>query len=240
MLTKPQWLPANSQPVAVALCSSPPGQSRPRFIPTHSPSYPLFVSQVHPASLHSPGGGPPLVSALRLLARRATVPIVVHMDHMAPDDWPSALSCLADSAMGDGSHLPYEANVAATRAAVEGCRARGVDVEGELGRIAGTEDGMTVDEMEACMTDPAQAAAFALATGCAALAVCVGNAHGPYPPGGARIDLQRLVSICAAVDGVAGKGTGLCEMPGHLRGRAALGGSVSYRLQRRCMDAEVR
>lgn len=58
------------------------------------------------------------------------------------------------------------------------CHARGLAVEAEIGRLSGTEDGLTVAEVEAKMTDPTQAAQFVAATGVDLLAVCIGNVHG--------------------------------------------------------------
>lgn len=61
-----------------------------------------------------------------------------------------------DSVMVDGSHLPYEENVAYTRRVARAARARGMSVEAELGRLSGTEDGLTVQEYEAKLTDVGQ------------------------------------------------------------------------------------
>lgn len=58
--------------------------------------------------------------------------------------------------MVDGSHLPYSENVAFTRRVSQAARARGMSVEAELGRLSGTEDGLTVEEYEAKLTDVQQ------------------------------------------------------------------------------------
>ena len=71
-------------------------------------------------------------------------------------------------------------------------------VEAELGRLSGTEDGLTVPEYEAKLTDPAQAADFVAHTGIDALAVCIGNVHGRYRSE-PRLDFTRLEAIQAAV-----------------------------------------
>jgi len=72
-------------------------------------------------------------------------------------------------------------------------------VEAEVGRLSGTEDGLTVSEREARMTDPEQAAKFVYETGVDALAVCIGNVHGEYqrPP---LLDFARLEAIRRRVD----------------------------------------
>ncbi len=70
----------------------------------------------------------------------------------------------------------------------------GAVVEAEIGRISGTEDGLTIAEKEAKMTNPDQAVEFVVATGVDALAVTIGNVHGEYksPP---RLDFERLARI---------------------------------------------
>jgi tagatose 1,6-diphosphate aldolase GatY/KbaY len=71
-------------------------------------------------------------------------------------------------------------------------------IEAELGRLAGTEDGLTVAEYEAKLTDPNQATSFIAQTGIDALAVCIGNVHGKYRDE-PRLDFARLAAIRDAV-----------------------------------------
>jgi len=153
--------------------------------------------QVHPAALHH--GGPPLLALCLAAAREASVPVAVHLDHASSAaDIRTALAAGVPSVMADGAHLPYEANVAFTREMVALAREHGAGVEAELGRLSGTEDGLTVPEYEARLTDPAQAAAFVAATGVDALAVCIGNVHGRYRRAPV-LDWERLAAIKAAV-----------------------------------------
>jgi len=72
-------------------------------------------------------------------------------------------------------------------------------VEAELGRLSGTEDGLTVEDYEALLTDPVQATDFVARTGIDALAVCIGNVHGRYQ-GEPALDFARLAAITDAVD----------------------------------------
>jgi len=67
-------------------------------------------------------------------------------------------------------------------------------VEAELGRLSGTEDGLTLAACEARLTDPEQAADFVNRTAVDALAVCIGNVHGRYttPP---ELDFERLAAL---------------------------------------------
>jgi tagatose 1,6-diphosphate aldolase GatY/KbaY len=96
--------------------------------------------------------------------------------------------------MADGSHLPFADNVAFTQQMAELVHQWGGTVEAELGRLTGTEDGLSVPEYEAKLTDPGQAADFIAQTGVDALAVCIGNVHGRYP-GEPRLDFERLDAI---------------------------------------------
>jgi tagatose 1,6-diphosphate aldolase GatY/KbaY len=153
--------------------------------------------QVHPTALAY--GGAPLIALCLAAARAAAVPIAVHLDHSSgAEDIRAALEAGASSIMADGSHLDYAANVAFTREMAGLAHARGAAAEAELGRLSGSEDGLTVEEYEAKLTDPAQAAAFLAATGADMLAVCIGNVHGRYR-GEPRLDFERLDAIRRSV-----------------------------------------
>ena len=108
------------------------------------------------------------------------VPVVLHLDHGRSFD--TIVQCIRHgftSVMIDGSHLPFDENVAITKKVVEVAHAAGVSVEAELGRLAGIEDIVAVSEREAALTDPDEARAFVEQTGCDALAVAIGTSHGP-------------------------------------------------------------
>jgi tagatose 1,6-diphosphate aldolase GatY/KbaY len=153
--------------------------------------------QILPSALQH--GGPPLVALCLAAARNAAVPIAVHLDHSAsPADIQSALAAGLTSVMADGSHLPYSENIAFTRHMVALAQTHQATVEAELGRLTGTEDGLTIPEYEAKLTDPGQAADFVAQTGIAALAVCIGNVHGRYRSE-PRLDFDRLAAIRQAV-----------------------------------------
>jgi tagatose 1,6-diphosphate aldolase GatY/KbaY len=151
------------------------------------------ILQIHPASLRL--GGHLLISLCLAAAEQALVPVGVHLDHSSSlPDIRQALELGVLSVMADGSHLPYEENVAFCTEAVSLARAAGADVEVELGRLSGTEDGLTVSERNAKLTDPAQAVEFMERTGASFLAVSIGNVHGHYR-GQPVLDLQRLREI---------------------------------------------
>lgn len=140
-------------------------------------------------------GGRPLIKLCLEAGRSAAVPVSVHLDHCASESViDQALAGGMLSIMADGSHLPYEENIRFTRRVVDLADRCGGVVEAELGRLTGTEDGLTVDQKEAQLTDPDQAAAFVGQTGVAALAVCIGNVHGRYTRR-PELDFDRLEAI---------------------------------------------
>ncbi|MBF2096830.1 MAG: class II fructose-bisphosphate aldolase [Gloeomargaritaceae cyanobacterium C42_A2020_066] len=149
--------------------------------------------QLHPSALHY--GGLPLVALCLEAAAQSRVPFSVHLDHStSAPDIQAALEAGIRSIMADGSPLAYDQNLAFTQRMTTLAHQWGAVVEAEIGRISGTEDGLTVAEKEAKMTDPDQAVAFVEATGVDALAVTIGNVHGEYqsPP---RLDFDRLARI---------------------------------------------
>jgi tagatose 1,6-diphosphate aldolase GatY/KbaY len=149
--------------------------------------------QIHPSSLKY--GGSPLVSLCLEAARTATVPISVHLDHSSSAaDIQFALAAGMNSIMADGSHLSYAENLAFTREMTQLSHRYGAVVEAEIGRISGTEDGLSVAEKAAKMTDPVQAGEFVRATQVDTLAVTIGNVHGEYRSE-PKLDFDRLVRI---------------------------------------------
>jgi ketose-bisphosphate aldolase len=127
------------------------------------------------------------------------VPFVLHLDHT----WEEALIAEAmaagfTSVMMDASGEPLDVNIARTAAVVEEAHGRGISVEAELGRLT-TTDRMETEGGPEAYTDPGAAGRFVAATGCDALAVSVGTAHGVYPPEGPTIDFDRLAAIRRAV-----------------------------------------
>jgi len=130
------------------------------------------------------------------------LPVVLHLDH-----GPSFDLCKAvidggfTSVMYDGSHLPYEENIAETKKVVEYAHARGVWVEAELGRLAGVEEDVKSDEH--IYTDPDQAKDFVTRTGCDSLAIAIGTSHGAYKfKGEAKLDFDRLEKVGKLLPGV--------------------------------------
>ena len=109
------------------------------------------------------------------------LPIALHLDH--GPDFETCKSCIDGgftSVMIDGSHLPYEENVALTKKVVDYAHAHGVVVEGELGQLAGIEDDVNVSAENASYTDPEQVYDFVTRTGVDSLAIAIGTSHGAY------------------------------------------------------------
>lgn len=108
-------------------------------------------------------------------------PIVLHLDH--GDSFELCKSCIDGgftSVMIDGSHLSYEENVALSKKVVEYAHPRNVTVEAELGRLAGIEDDVNVNDKDASYTNPAQVEDFVTRTGVDSLAIAIGTSHGAY------------------------------------------------------------
>ena len=141
-----------------------------------------------------------LEAIAKVASESVDVPVALHLDHgTSMEHIESALKHGFSSVMIDGSKLPFEENVSLTSKVVELAREKGVSTEGELGRLVGIEDSISVDEREASMTDPDQAAEFVERTGVDALAVAIGNAHGWYK-GRPDLDFDRLREIKSKVD----------------------------------------
>jgi len=107
------------------------------------------------------------------------IPIVLHLDH--GPNFEVCKDCIDNgfsSVMIDGSHLPYEENVALTKKVCDYAHKFDVSVEGELGVLAGVEDEVSADHHT--YTNPEEVVDFATRTGCDSLAISIGTSHGAY------------------------------------------------------------
>jgi fructose-bisphosphate aldolase class II len=107
------------------------------------------------------------------------IPIVLHLDH--GDSFELCVDCIQNgfsSVMIDGSHLPYDENVALTKKVVEFAHAQKdyVSVEGELGVLAGIEDEVSAEKSH--YTRPEEVEDFVKKTGVDSLAISIGTSHG--------------------------------------------------------------
>ena len=109
------------------------------------------------------------------------LPIALHLDH--GESFEICKDCVDGgftSVMIDGSKHSFEENIEITRKVVEYAHARGVTVEGELGKLAGIEDAVNVSDADAQFTNPAEVEEFVTRTGVDSLAIAIGTSHGAY------------------------------------------------------------
>ena len=131
--------------------------------------------------------------------KKAGIPLVHHLDHSTSTDLcKAAINNGYPSVMIDGSKLPLAENIRITKEIVEYGHARGVHVEGELGKIMGKgyegnfDGGSFLIEVEEAVT-------LVRETGVDSLAVGIGTAHGFYE-GKPEINFKRLAEVNKAVD----------------------------------------
>jgi fructose-bisphosphate aldolase class II len=138
----------------------------------------------------------PIAVATLAIARAATVPVVVHLDHATQEELVArAIGLGFTSVMFDGSALDYTENVRITAELAWRCREAGVWLEAELGKIGG-KDGVHAPGVR---TDPAEAVEFVAATGVNALAVAVGSSHA-MTTRDATLDFERIAELAAALE----------------------------------------
>ena len=133
-------------------------------------------------------------------ARKAKVPVAVHLDHgYSFDIIMQALKWGCGSVMYDGTREAcHEDNVRKSAELARICHAMGVGLECELGSVGGLSDETGNVDFTA-YTDPAEAAKFIDQTGADFLAVSIGTQHGVYKAE-PKLDLNRLAEIHSAVD----------------------------------------
>ena len=134
-----------------------------------------------------------LAGIVKTAGELAPVPMSLHLDHgMDLETVSKCIDAGFTSIMIDGSRLNFEGNISLTKRVVDLAHSRGVSVEGELGRLAGTEEA-TIEEKEAILTDPNAAKGFVERTGVDALAVAIGTSHGAYKfKAEPKLDFERL------------------------------------------------
>ncbi|MEV6180979.1 class II fructose-bisphosphate aldolase [Streptomyces sp. NPDC052016] len=143
----------------------------------------------------------PLARAAVTAAERASVPVALHLDHVTSEPLlRQAADAGFSSVMYDASRLPYDENLASTRAAVDRAHAQGLWIEAELGEIGG-KDGRAPRDAHApgARTDPAEAGAFVARSGVDALAVAVGSVHA-MTTRTATLDHDLLERLTATLD----------------------------------------
>ena len=137
-----------------------------------------------------------IVPVMLMFAGRAKVPVCVHLDHGTDIEYvKKGLELGFTSVMYDCSTDTYENNLKKVKEMADIAHSYGATLEAELGHV-GEAAG---PDPSAFYTDPAQALEFVQHTGCDALAIAVGTAHGAYkfPP---KLDFARIETIAAQMD----------------------------------------
>ncbi len=138
------------------------------------------------------------------MAEKASVPVVVHLDHgLKAETCKRALELGFTSVMFDCSADDYETNIQKVREITQLAHAKGATVEAELGHVGDNEDSAEgnrlLNDPSAYYTVPSQAKDYVDRTGVDALAIAVGTAHGTYklPP---KLDFDRISEIARTID----------------------------------------
>ncbi len=124
-------------------------------------------------------GGVKLANELAASLKLKNIPISLHLDH--GEDFAICKACIDNgfsSVMIDRSHDPMEKNIEETKKVVEYAHQFGVQVEGELGILAGKEDDVFAEKTT--YTKPEDVERFANGTGVDSLAIAIGTSHGAY------------------------------------------------------------
>lgn len=136
---------------------------------------------------------------IKEIAEPLDVPVALNLDHGA--DYHDIARCLKagySSVMVDASSYDFEENVRRTRLITSLAHEYGASVEAELGHVgqAAAGDGRSAD----MYTNVDMACEFVERTGCDALAVAIGTAHGKYPEGFVpQLDFDRLAELKEAL-----------------------------------------
>jgi len=138
------------------------------------------------------------------MAKKAKVPVVIHLDHgLRKETCIKALELGFTSIMYDCSTDDYDTNVAKVKEMAEIAHSYGATIEGELGHVGdneGSAEGSShLSDPSKFFTDPKLAKDYVEKTKVDALAIAVGNAHGAYklPP---KLDFARIKEIANTVD----------------------------------------
>ena len=127
-----------------------------------------------------------------------TVPVALHLDHGSFEHAKEVMELGFTSVMYDGSHSPFEENLANSRELAKLAEAKGVSLEVEVGTIGGEEDGLVGTGDVAKPEEIAQLATVNPAM----IAAGIGNIHGPYPESWTSLAFDAIPAISEA----AGRG----------------------------------
>ena len=155
-----------------------------------------------------------VMPAVETAARRATVPVAIHLDHGASlESAVQAINRGCNGVMVDASHTDFAENTRITKSVVDIAHACGIPVEGELGYVPGVE-GEDAERHSGDMayTSVTEARAYVKQTGVDFLAVSIGTVHGRMQ-GKPKLDFECLKQIneTLAIPLVIHGGTGLSD-----------------------------
>jgi len=127
-----------------------------------------------------------------------TVPVAIHLDHGTYEQCQACVQAGFTSIMFDGSHYPFDENVAKTKELIALAHKNGMSIEAEVGSIGGEEDGVVgtgeIADAEECRIIAELGVDF--------LAAGIGNIHGKYPENWQGLDFDALKRIQDATTGM--------------------------------------
>jgi len=155
-----------------------------------------------------------LMTATIRAAKRASVPVAVHMDHCSSlETVQTSMRLGCNGVKLDAASESFPVNVQRTREVVDMAHAWGIPVEGEIGYVTGMsrEDSESNSDVPV-YTHVEEAKAYIEKTGVDFLAVSIGTVHGRVK-GKPRLDYTRLARIQEkfSIPCVIHGGTGLGE-----------------------------
>lgn len=127
-----------------------------------------------------------------------TVPVALHLDHGSYEGTQKAIEAGFSSVMFDGSHYPFEENIAKSKEMIALAHSKGLSIECEVGSIGGEEDGV-IGAGE--LADPQECKTMA-DLGIDFLAAGIGNIHGKYPENWAGLSFETLSNIADVTNGI--------------------------------------
>ena len=168
------------------------------------------IIEIHPDELKHIG--PEMLASIKERIYKSPVPACIHLDHC--DDLGvivKAIQAGFTSVMFDGSHLPFEENIARCKEVCAVAHPANVSVEGELGTIGSLDAQAEAGADTIIYTDPEDAVKFVEESGIDTLAIAIGTSHGLYPKGmipELKLDLLKEIDAKVAAPLVLHGGSG--------------------------------
>ncbi|AQP53278.1 fructose-bisphosphate aldolase [Vagococcus penaei] len=136
----------------------------------------------------------------KYLAEKATVPVVLHLDHgQTLSVIERAIDLDFTSVMIDKSESTFAENVALTKKVVAMAKGKNVAVEAEIGHVGSGVNYENHEVKDSIYTEVSDAVTFVEETQVDSLAISIGTAHGAYK-GEPKINFDRLIDIAKQVD----------------------------------------